>query len=219
MNGNSKTRPEQTSSGKIRVLIADDHVTVLEGLAAIIGRQADMEVVAEAENGRVAVELWCKHRPDVALLDLRMPLLDGDGAVEEIRRQNSSAYIIILTTYDTDNEIARAVKAGARGYLLKDAPRQDLLDCIRRVSRGEMCIPAPLVAKLAATVSSESLTGREVNVLELLAKGWSNKEIGANLCISETTVKSHLRSVFAKLNVLSRTEAIAVANRRGLIKL
>ncbi len=219
MNGNPKTRLEKSSSAKIRVLIADDHVTVLEGLAAIIERQADMEVVAEAENGRRAVELWCKHHPDVALLDLRMPLLDGGSAVEEIRQQDASAHIIILTTYDTDNEIARAVKAGARGYLLKDAPREDLLDCIRRVSRGEMCIPAPLVAKLAATVSSESLTGREVNVLELLAKGWSNKEIGANLCISETTVKSHLRSIFSKLNVLSRTEAIAVANRRGLIKL
>ncbi len=219
MNGNPKTRLEKSSSAKIRVLIADDHVTVLEGLAAIIERQADMEVVAEAENGRRAVELWCKHHPDVALLDLRMPLLDGGSAIEEIRQQDASAHIIILTTYDTDNEIARAVKAGARGYLLKDAPREDLLDCIRRVSRGEMCIPAPLVAKLAATVSSESLTGREVNVLELLAKGWSNKEIGANLCISETTVKSHLRSIFSKLNVLSRTEAIAVANRRGLIKL
>jgi two-component system NarL family response regulator len=219
MNGMANTSSERNSAVKIRVLIADDHVTVLEGLAAIIGRQSDMEVVAEADNGRTAVDLWRKHLPDVALLDLRMPVLDGGAAIEEIRRQDSSAYIIILTTYDTDNEIARAVKAGARGYLLKDAPREDLLDCIRRVHLGEMCIPAPLVAKLAATVSSESLTGREVNVLELLAKGWSNKEIGANLCISETTVKSHLRSIFAKLNVLSRTEAITVANRRGLIKL
>ncbi len=219
MNGAAQTSSGKTSPAKIRVLIADDHVTVLEGLAAIIGRQADMEVVAEADNGQKAVELWRKHHPDVGLLDLRMPKLDGGGAIEEIRRQDSSACIIILTTYDTDNEIARAVKAGARGYLLKDAPREDLLDSIRRVSRGETCIPAPLVAKLASTVSSESLTGREVNVLELLAKGWSNKEIGANLCISETTVKSHLRSIFAKLNVLSRTEAITVANRRGLIRL
>ena len=219
MNGAAQTPSGKTSPAKIRVLIADDHVTVLEGLAAIIGRQADMEVVAEADNGRKAVELWRKHHPSVGLLDLRMPVLDGGGAIEEIRQQDSSARIIVLTTYDTDNEIARAVKAGARGYLLKDAPREDLLDCIRRVSRGEMCIPAPLVAKLAATVSSESLTGREVNVLELLAKGWSNKEIGANLCIGETTVKSHLRSIFAKLNVLSRTEAITVANRRGLIRL
>jgi DNA-binding NarL/FixJ family response regulator len=219
MNGTSKNRPAKTHQEKIRVLIADDHVTVLEGLASIIGRQPDMTVVAEADNGRVAVELWNKHQPDVGLMDLRMPELDGERAIEEIRRKDSSAKIIVLTTYDTDNEIARAIKAGARAYLLKDARREELLDCIRRVSRGEMCSPAPLVAKLAATVSSESLTGREVNVLELLAKGWSNKEIGANLCISETTVKSHLRSVFAKLNVLSRTEAITVANRRGLIRL
>jgi len=209
-----KTTPE-----KIRVLIADDHVTVLEGLAAIIGRQADMTVVAEAENGRAAVELWRKHRPDVTLLDLRMPELDGGSAIEEIRGYDSSARIIVLTTYDTDNEIARAIKAGARGYLLKDTRREDLLDGIRRVNSGETCIPAPVVAKLAATVSSESLTGREINVLELLAKGRSNKEIGANLFISETTVKSHLRSVFLKLNVLSRTEAIAVASRRGLIRI
>ena len=219
MTGSSKTRSSKSVTAKIRVLIADDHVTVLEGLAAMIGRQSDMTVVAEAENGREAVELWLKHRPNVALLDLRMPELDGGAAIEEIRRNDSSAYVIVLTTYDTDNEIARAIKAGARAYLLKDAPREELLDCIRRVSRGEMCIPAPLVAKLASTVSSEALTGRELNVLELLGKGWSNKEIGANLCISETTVKSHLRSIFSKLNVLSRTEALAVANRRGLIKL
>lgn len=219
MNGTSKNRPAKPHQEKIRVLIADDHVTVLEGLASIIGRQSDMTVVAEADNGHLAVELWDKHHPDVGLMDLRMPELDGERAIEEIRRKDSSAKIIVLTTYDTDNEIARAIKAGARAYLLKDARREELLDCIRRVSRGEMCISAPLVAKLAATVSSESLTGREVNVLELLAKGWSNKEIGANLCISETTVKSHLRSVFAKLNVLSRTEAITVANRRGLIRL
>jgi two-component system NarL family response regulator len=209
----------KTATEKIRVLIADDHVTVLEGLAAIIGRQPDMAVVAEANNGREAVELWQKHRPDVTLLDVRMPELDGGGAIEEIRHHDGSARIIMLTTYDTDNEIARSIKAGARAYLLKDARREELLDCIRRVHQGEMCIPAPLVAKLAATVSSESLTGREVNVLELLAKGWSNKEIGANLCISETTVKSHLRSIFTKLNVLSRTEAISVASRRGLIRL
>lgn len=206
-------------SSQIRVLIADDHVTVLEGLASIIGRQLDMAVVAEGSNGRDAVRLWADHRPDVTLLDLRMPELDGVGAMEEIRKSDPSARVIMLTTYDTDNEIARAIKAGARAYLLKDSRREELLDCIRRVHRGEMCLPAPLVAKLAANVSSESLTGREVNVLELLGRGWSNKEIGANLCISETTVKTHLRSIFSKLNVLSRTEAIAVATRRGIIRI
>ena len=204
---------------KIRVLIADDHVTVLEGLAAMIGRQPDMVVVAEAADGQEAIDLWITHRPDVTLLDLRMPKLDGVGAIEEIRKWDSSARIIVLTTYDTDTEILRAVKAGTKAYLLKDARREELLDCIRRVHRGETCFPASLVEKIATGLSSEALTGRELNVLELLARGKSNKEIGVSLYISETTVKSHLRSIFRKLNVLSRTEAISVAGRRGLIRL
>jgi len=203
---------------KIRVLIADDHATVLEGLAAMIGRQPDMMVVAEAANGREAVDSWNKQQPDVALIDLRMPVLDGVGAIEEIRRQTPSARVVILTTFDTDNEIYRAIKAGAKGYLLKDARREELLDCIRKVNSGETCIPPALTAKLAASMSSETLTGRELDVLSLLARGKSNKEIGVNLYISETTVKSHLRSIFTKLNVLSRTEAITVASRRGLVQ-
>jgi DNA-binding NarL/FixJ family response regulator len=181
--------------------------------------QPDMMVIAEATNGREAVELWRHHRPDVALLDLRMPVLDGVGAIAEIHKADASARVIVLSTYDTDNEIYRAVKAGAKGYALKDARREELLDCIRRVSRGETSIPAPLLEKLAAGMSSEALTGREPDVLTLLARGKSNKEIGANLYISETTVKAHLRRIFAKLNVLSRTEAIAAASHRGLVQL
>jgi DNA-binding NarL/FixJ family response regulator len=204
---------------KIRVLIADDHVTVLEGLAAMIGRQPDMVVVAEAADGQEAIDLWITHRPEVTLLDLRMPKLDGVDVIEEIRKRDSSARIIVLTTYETDTEILRAIKAGTKAYLLKDARREELLDCIRRVNRGETCIPASLIEKVATGLSSEALTGRELNVLELLARGKSNKEIGVSLYISETTVKSHLRSIFRKLNVLSRTEAISVANRRGLIRL
>ena len=211
--------PKTQGTDKLRVLIADDHVTVTAGLASIIGLQSDMMVVAEAANGREAVDQWRKHRPDLALLDLRMPLLDGVGAINEIRLEDASARVIVLTTFDTDNEIFRAVKAGARGYVLKDARREELLDCIRRVSRGEICIPRLLLEKLAVGVSSEPLTGRERDVLALLARGKSNKEIGANLYISETTVKAHLRSIFAKLNVLSRTEAIAAASRRGLVQL
>jgi DNA-binding NarL/FixJ family response regulator len=210
---------ESPSADKIRLLIADDHMTVLAGLASIIGMQQDMIVVAEAANGRQAVDLWRKHRPDVTLLDLRMPKLDGVGVIDEIRKEDTSARIIILTTYDTDNEIYRAIKAGAKGYLLKDARREELLDCIRKVSRGETCIPQALLEKLAAGVSGETLTGRELAVLMLLARGKSNKEIGANLFISESTVKGHLRNIFTKLNVLSRTEAIAVATRRGLVQL
>lgn len=213
------TPPRSARADKIRVLVADDHVTVLEGLGAMIGRQPDMMVVAEAANGREAVDLWQKHQPQVALLDLRMPVLDGVGAIEEIRRLDPAARVIVLTTFDTDNEIYRAVKAGAKGYLLKDARREELLEYIRRVNAGETCIPPALAGKLAAGMSNETLTGRELDVLALLARGKSNKEIGVNLYIGETTVKSHLRSIFAKLNVLSRTEAITAASRRGLVQL
>jgi two-component system NarL family response regulator len=178
-----------------------------------------MMIVGEAANGREAVDLWRKHAPDVTLLDLRMPVLDGVGAIVEIRRQDALARVLILTTYDTDADIAKAIKAGAKGYLLKDAQREELLECIRKVHAGETCIPPALVAKLAAGMSNQNLTGRELDVLTLLARGKTNKEIGLNLYISETTVKSHLRSIFTKLNVLSRTEAITTANRRGLIHL
>jgi DNA-binding NarL/FixJ family response regulator len=219
MSTASKTRQKNAQPDKIRVLIADDHVTVREGLAAMIGRQPDMKVIGEAANGRDAVNLWSKLHPDVALLDLRMPMLDGVGTIDEIRRHDAAARVVVLTTFDTDNEISRAIKAGAKGYLLKDAQREELLECIRKVHIGETCIPPALVAKLAAGMSNEALTGRELDVLTLLARGKSNKEIGANLYIGETTVKSHLRSIFAKLNVLSRTEAITAASRRGLVQI
>ena len=219
MSSTSKTRPAKPAQQKIRVLIADDHVTVREGLSAIIGRLSDMSVVAAAGNGRDAVDLWQKHRPDVTLLDLRMPVLDGVGALEEIRQRDPSARVIVLTTYETDNEIALAIKAGARAYLLKGAEREELLACIRKVHAGETCVAPSLVAKLAAGVSSEPLTGRELEVLKLLACGKSNKEIGANLYISEATAKTHLRRIFSKLNVISRTEAIAAASHRGLVQL
>jgi two-component system NarL family response regulator len=205
--------------GKFSVLIADDHVMVLEGLTAIIDRQPDMHVVAQAADGEEACKAWETYRPSVTLMDLRMPTLDGVGAIERIHRLDHGARIIVLTTFDTDNDIYRAIKAGARGYLLKDVPREELLDCIRRVQRGETCIPPLLAAKLATGMSNEVLTGRELDVLSLLAQGKSNKEIGRNLFIGETTVKSHLRSIFTKLNVLSRTEALTVANQRGLIHL
>ncbi len=136
-----------------------------------------MMVVAEAADGQEALELWIKHHPDVTLLDLRMPKLDGVGVIERIRRQDASARVIVLTTYDNDTEILRAIKAGTKAYLLKDARREELLDCIRRVNRGETCIPASLVEKVAAGLSSESLTGRELNVLELLARGKATRRL------------------------------------------
>src|SRR5258706_1876339 len=219
MSGVPTGRRKAQPASRIRVLIADDHVTVREGLAAIIGRQADMSVAGEAATGREAIELWQKCSPDVMLIDLRMPIMDGVTAIGEICRMNSAARIIVLTTFDTDNDISRAVKAGAKGYILKDAQREELLDCIRKVHAGETCIPPSVVAKLAASLRSESLSARELEVLTLLARGQSNKEIAMELRISETTVKSHLRSLFAKLDVLSRTEAITVASRRGLVRL
>src|SRR5712671_3594404 len=202
----------------IGVLIADDHCTFLAGLTSIIDMEDDMFVVASATDGRKAAELCRKHRPSVTLLDLRMPVLDGVDVIDEIRREDPSARIVILTTYDSDNDICRAIKAGAKGYLLKDARREELLDCIRKVNAGETCIPQALMQKLVTGLSSEPLTDREAEVLQLLVDGKSNKEIGAKLFISEFTVKGHLRNVFTKLNVLSRTEAISVATRRGLIQ-
>jgi two-component system NarL family response regulator len=155
----------------------------------------------------------------VALLDLRMPQLNGVGVIREIRELDMGARIIVQTTYDTDEEIYQAVRAGAKAYLLKDVPLEELLSVIRKVHAGETCLPPALAAKLASRMSGEALTGRELDVLKFLARGRSNKEIGTALFISETTVKTHVRSIFSKLNVLSRTEAIAVANQRGLIQL
>ncbi len=191
----------------IRILVADDHSVVREGLVSLVKRKADMTVVAEASNGREAVDLWKKHRPDLVLLDLRMPELDGVGAIKEIRELDPSAHIVVLTTFDGDEDIYRAIKAGAKGYLLKDTAREALMECIRKVHAGETCIPPTLAAKLAE------------QVLQRIAAGKSNKEIGAELFISEGTVKTHVKSIFSKLDVVSRTEAVATATRRGLIQL
>ena len=203
----------------IRILIVDDHSVVREGLVSLVKRKSDMTVVAEASNGREAVDLWKEHRPDVTLLDLRMPELDGVGAIKEIREFDASAHILVLTTFDGDEDIYRAIKAGAKGYLLKDTAREALMDSIRRVHAGETCIPVSLAAKLADRVSGEALSAREIEVLQRIAAGKSNKEIGAELFISEGTVKTHVKSIFSKLDVVSRTEAVATATRRGLIQL
>jgi DNA-binding NarL/FixJ family response regulator len=205
---------------RIRVLIADDHGIVREGLVSMIRRnKADMTLVGEATNGREAVDLWKKYRPDVTLLDLRMPELDGVDAIKAIRANDEKARIIVLTTFDGDEDIYRAIQAGAKGYLLKDVPREALMDCIRRVHAGETSVPVHLVAKLADRVSGETLSRREIEVLNLMAQGKSNKEIASALFISEGTVKSHGKAIFAKMNVVSRTEAVAKATRRGLIRL
>jgi DNA-binding NarL/FixJ family response regulator len=205
---------------RIRVLIADDHGVVREGLVSMIRRnKADMTVVGEAGTGCEAVKLWNEHRPDVTLLDLRMPELDGVDVIKEIRATDEKARIIILTTFDGDEDIYRAIQAGAKGYLLKDVPREALMDSIRRVHAGETSVPVHIVAKLADRVRGETLSKREIEVLKLMAQGKSNKEIASTLFISEGTVKSHGKAIFAKMNVTSRTEAVADAARRGLLRL
>ena len=208
-----------TKKERIRVLIADDHTIVREGLVSLLKRKSDMIVVAEASHGREAIELWKKHRPDVTLLDLRMPELDGVSAIKEIRQLDETAAIIVLTTFDGDEDIYRAIRAGAKAYLLKDTARDALVECVRRVYAGETYLPHLLAAKLAERVSGETLSAREIEVLQRIAAGKSNKEIGAELFISEGTVKTHVKSIFAKLDVVSRTEAVAAATRRGLIQL
>jgi two-component system NarL family response regulator len=219
MKASDDKKKPRAKKERIRILIADDHSVVREGLVSLVKRKSDMVVVAEASNGREAVQLWKEHRPDVTLLDLRMPELDGVGAIKEIRELDENAHIVVLTTYDGDEDIYRAIKAGAKAYLLKDTARDALVETVRRVHAGETYLPPQLAAKLAERVSGEALSPREIEVLQRMALGKSNKEIGAELFISEGTVKTHIKSIFNKLDVVSRTEAVATANRRGLIQL
>jgi len=216
-----KTRKVKDAPKKPRigVLIADDHSVLRQGLVSLIGFEADMMVVAEAGNGREAIDLWRQHRPDVTMLDLRMPELDGVGVIKQIRAEDENTRIVVLTTFDGDEDIYRAIQAGAKGYLLKDVAREALIDCIRRVHAGETCVPVYLANRLAKRLSDKSVSEREIDVLKLMAQGKSNKEIGSALFISGGTVKSHVKSIFAKLNVNSRAEAVANAAHRGLIQL
>ena len=203
----------------IRLLIADDHPVVREGLAAMIKRRTDMTVVAEANHGQEAVALFHQHQPDVVLMDLRMPEMDGVEAILTIREQTPEARVIVLTTYDTDEDIYRALRAGAKTYLLKDTPREELLDTIRAVAAGHTRVPSDVAAKLVERVSSETLTAREVEVLRLIVAGHSNREIATLLYISEGTVKTHINHILMKLGVSDRTQAVTTALKRGLVSL
>jgi two-component system NarL family response regulator len=202
----------------IRVLIAEDHTVVRDGLVAIINQERDMQIVADTGEGRQAVELWRKHRPDVTLMDLSMPQMEGVAAIYEIRAIDPNARIIVLTTFDGDEDIYRGMRAGAKSYLLKDVRREELFQCIREVHAGRTFVPPAIAAKLIERLPGEELTPRELEVLRLLAEGKPNKLVGVAMSISEVTVKSHVQSIFKKLNVLSRTEAIAVATRKGLLR-
>ena len=212
--------PEITSAvAKARVLLVDDHALLRTGVANIINQEPDLHVVAEAENGLEAIAAFERHAPDVTLLDLRMPVMEGVEAVRQIRERDPRARVIVLTTYDTDDEISQALKAGAKAYVLKDIGAEDLVSCIRDVLAGKTYIAPAAAAKLAEGVTRVQLTPREMATLRLLADGKANKEIANELDISERTVKTHLAHLFEKLGVTSRTEAIKVATRRGLVRL
>ncbi len=203
----------------IRILIADDHPIVRQGLAATIGRQPGMTVVAEAINGREVVDLFRLHRPDVTLMDLRMPQMDGVEAIAVIREESRTARIIVLTTYDSDEDIYRGLRAGAMAYLLKDAPLSELLEAIRAVHAGQKRIPLAVAAKLVERMSSPELTAREMQVLHLVVAGQSNKEIGTTLNISEGTVRAHVNNILSKMGASDRTQAATLAIKRGLVRL
>ena len=206
----------------IRLLVVDDHPVVRAGMVAMLGEEPDLEVVGQAADGAEALAVVPRLRPDVVLMDLRMPVLDGAAATSRLRALPDPPEVLVLTTYDTDADIVRAVEAGARGYLLKDAPTALLTDAIRRAARGETVLAAPVAARLADRLRSPAgpdLTTREVQVLALVARGQSNADIGRSLFIGEATVKTHLVRAFAKLGVADRTAAVAEAHRRGLVDL
>ncbi|MBD1867091.1 response regulator transcription factor [Leptolyngbya sp. FACHB-541] len=207
------------TSSPIRILVAEDHAVVRDGLVAILNREADMTVVAEAEDGQQAVELYDLHQPDLTLMDLRMPNLDGVEAIAQIRATASQAKIIVLTTYDTDEDIYRGLQAGARGYLLKDTTSEELLQSIHTVHQGQRYVPSNIALKLSDRLGATALTQREQQVIQLLVNGKGNADIMSALNISEGTVKFHINNILNKLNVSDRTQAVIVALKRGLARL
>lgn len=205
-------------SGKIiRVLVVDDHPPMRMGLVALIKSQAGMDVIAEASDGEEAIEVYEDVRPDVVLMDLRMPGMGGVEAILAIRKKDPAARVIVLSTYDLDEDIHRALQSGAKSYLLKDMPIEEIAGTIREVYAGDASLPRHVAARLTERSERQQLTERERDVLEALIKGRSNKEIASSLCISEDTVKSHLKTLFAKLRVRDRTGAAVEAIRHGIV--
>jgi DNA-binding NarL/FixJ family response regulator len=213
------TMPHIDPLFRATVLVVDDHALVRTGVANIISHEPDLQVVAEAANGVEAIDAFERHRPDVTLLDLRMPVMEGVEAVRQIRERDPLAKVIVLTTYDTDEDISRALRAGAKAYVLKDITAIQLIACIHDVLAGKTYLAPAAAAKLAEGVMRVQLTPRELSALRLMADGKANKEIATELSISERTVKAHLGHLFEKLGVTSRTEAVKVASRRGLVRL
>ena len=208
------------NAAPIRLLIADDHPVVRDGLSGMFSGDDGFEVIGEAANGAQAVTLACALEPDVILMDLRMPEMDGVAAIAELARRKVAARVLVLTTYDTDSDVVRAVEAGATGYLLKDSPREDLLRAVRAAARGEAALSPSVATRLLGQVrapAQEPLSQRELEVLEMVARGATNREAAAKLFISEATVKTHLLHIYAKLNVGDRAAAVAEAFNRGLL--
>jgi two-component system NarL family response regulator len=203
----------------ISVVIADDHPVVREGIASLIKSQPDMKLLGEAENGQTAIKQFFRLHPDVTLLDLRMPVVDGIAATRAILDKNPGAKIIVLSTYKGDEDVYQALKAGAKAYLVKDSSRQELLECIRSVHDGQLKVSSTLALKLMPGIIGERLTAREHEILKEIATGKSNKEIGTTLGIAEGTVKIHAGRLCKKLGVAGRTEAVRVALERGLVHL
>ncbi|MGH6643855.1 MAG: response regulator transcription factor [Bradyrhizobium sp.] len=204
---------------KIRVLVVDDHPVLRDGVAAILGNQADMTMVGEARDGGEAVERFRALLPDVTLMDLQMPGMNGVAAITAIRAEHPGARIIVLTTYAGDVQAVRALKAGAAGYLLKSSLRSELIDAIRNVHRGQRHVHRDVADEIALHVVDETLTEREIAILRLVSIGKANKQVAAELGLSEETVKGHLKNIFLKLDVADRTHAVTVAARRGIIEL
>jgi DNA-binding NarL/FixJ family response regulator len=206
-----------TDANKIRIMVIDDQAVVRQGFVSLIKTVPDMEIVGEGSNGQEAVDLFRQLRPDITLMDLRMPALSGAEAIRQIRNEFPAARIIVLTTFDGDEDIYRAVQAGAQGYLLKDMFFEELEAAIRKVHAGARLIPGSVAERLAARMSSSELTGRELEVLRHIVDGKSNKEIGNTLNISEATVKSHINNILSKLGVSDRTQAATTALQRGIV--
>jgi DNA-binding NarL/FixJ family response regulator len=208
-----------TSPSLIRILAVDDHPMLLEGIAALVASQPDMKLVAEASTGREALEQFRKHRPDLTLMDLQMPDMDGIEAIVTIRGEFPEARIIVLTTYKGDVQVLRALKAGARAYLLKGLLRKELLETIRAVHGGHKRIPPEVAAELAEHALDGTLTPREIDVLRLIAGGSANKLVADQLSITEETVKGHVKNILSKLGANDRTHAVTIALKRGIIEL
>jgi two-component system NarL family response regulator len=208
-----------SQSTRIRILIVDDHPLVTEGLANIINYDPEMTVVAQAEDGQQAIDYYREHQPDVTLMDLRMPGMGGVEAITAIRAEFKSARIIVLTTYDGDEDIYRGLQAGAQSYLLKDTEPSELLNAIRMVHRGQQYVSSVVGRKLVERMNIPVLSERELDVLRLIAQGLSNQDIGTALNVGESTVKSHVTHILTKLGVSDRTQAVIVAVKRGLVSL